>query len=780
LVAGYWLLAVVHWSLLIVHEIPAAKRSGIVPALSYHSADRLTNGGQWITIESILCATISAMPKYPTLSLDALLEQDTPATRSKAGSELITHAYQVADAAHEGQKRTSGEPYVQHCLAVGNILTDLGLDAPTIAAGLLHDVLEDTDYSREQMEKDFGKEVLSLVEGVTKLSQFDHLDAQVARSYDERELESLRKMFLAMVDDPRVILIKLADRLHNMRTLGVLPEERRQRIAQETLELFAPLANRLGIWQMKWELEDLGFRYQYPEKYKEIAQLIDERRPDREEYLNRVSLNLQERLKIEGINADISGRPKHIYSIWKKIERKGSFDQVYDVRAIRVLVDTMAQCYAALGIVHSMWRPISGEFDDYIANPKDNLYQSLHTAVVADEGKTLEVQIRTKEMHESAELGIAAHWRYKEGGKRDPKYEEKITWLRSLMDWRHDVGDAREFVDSLRSDVFQDRVYVFTPKGKLVDMPTGSTPIDFAYHIHTDIGDRCRGARVNGALVSLDYPLQTGDRVEIITAKRGGPSRDWLNPNLGYVKTQRARTKIKQWFKKQDREQNIAQGREAMERELHRLSLDAMAHDSVAKLFGFDKTDDFFEKIGGGDISSQAIVSKVIEADRKANPPPEEAVPMVPVSSPEVAGLVVRGTGGMLTQLAKCCKPVPGDPIVGFVTRGRGVTVHHHNCVNIVHSNETERLIEVSWGTSQRTYPVTIKISAYDRDGLLRDIATVVAGEGVSMSSVHVTTNKNLATFIATLEIAGTAQLSKLMDRIERLPNVIEVKRQLS
>ena len=720
------------------------------------------------------------MPKYPTLSIETLLQHDIPALRSNAGHDLVLHAYQVADQAHEGQKRASGEPYVQHCLAVSNILADLGLDAPTLTAGLLHDVLEDTSYTRAQMEKEFGKEVLSLVEGVTKLGQFDHLDSQAARSYDERELESLRKMFLAMVDDPRVILIKLADRLHNMRTLGVLPDERRQRIARETLELFAPLANRLGIWQIKWELEDLGFRYQYPEKYKEIAQLIDERRPDREEYLNRVSCNLQERLKAEGINAEISGRPKHIYSIWKKMERKGSFDQVYDVRAIRVLVDTMAQCYAALGIVHSIWRPIRGEFDDYIANPKDNLYQSLHTAVVADEGRTLEVQIRTREMHESAELGIAAHWRYKEGGKRDPKYEEKITWLRSLMDWRHDVGDAREFVDSLRSDVFQDRVYVFTPKGKLVDMSTGSTPIDFAYHIHTDIGDRCRGARVNGALVSLDYQLQTGDRVEIITAKRGGPSRDWLNPNLGYVKTQRARTKIKQWFKKQDREQNIAQGREVVERELHRLSLDATSHDSIAKLFSFDKADDFFEKIGAGDISSQAIVSKVIEADRKANPPPEEAVPMVPVSRPEVQGLVVRGTGGMLTQLAKCCKPVPGDPIVGFVTRGRGVTVHHRNCVNIVHSTEAERLIEVSWGTSQRTYPVTIKISAYDRDGLLRDVATVVAGENVSMSSVHVTTNKNIATFVVTLEIAGTAQLSKLMDRIERLPNVIEVKRQLS
>jgi GTP pyrophosphokinase len=723
---------------------------------------------------------MSAMTKQASLTLETILSLNIPAARSTSGRELVTRAWMVAEQYHAGQKRAAGEPYVQHCLAVSAILAEMGLDAPTLAAGLLHDVLEDTTYSREQMEQDFGKEVLSLVEGVTKLGQFDNLDSQAARSYDEREMESLRKMFLAMVDDPRVILIKLADRLHNMRTLNALPPDRRQRIARETLEIFAPLANRLGIWQMKWELEDLGFRYTYPDKYKEIARLIDERRPDRETYLNQIKSKLQEALQAVGINAEISARPKHIYSIWKKMERKGSFEQVYDVRAVRVIVETVAQCYAALGIVHAMWRPIRGEFDDYIANPKDNLYQSLHTAVVADDGKTLEVQIRTLEMHENAELGIAAHWRYKEGGKRDPRYEEKITWLRSLMDWRHDVGDAREFVDSLRTDVFQDRVYVFTPKGKLVDLPNGSTPIDFAYHIHTDIGDRCRGARVNGSLVPLDHQLQTGDRVEIITAKRGGPSRDWLNPNLGYVKTQRARTKIKQWFKKQDREQNIIQGREVVERELHRLSLDgSITHEAVARMFSFDRLEDFYEKIGAGDISSQAIVSKVIEADRKANPP-EEALPLVPSSKPEVSGMAVLGTGGMLTQLAQCCKPVPGDPIIGFVTRGRGVTIHHRNCVNILHSGESERLIEVSWGASQRTYPVTIKITAYDRVGLQRDIAAVVAAESISMSRVMITTNKNIATFIATLEITGTAQLSRVMDRIERLPNVIEVKRQLS
>ena len=698
------------------------------------------------------------------------------------GRDLIERAYALAEKAHDGQMRASGGPYVQHCVAVANILTEFHLDAPTIAAALLHDTLEDTTVTREDLLAQFGNEVTALVEGVTKLGQFDQLSPGESRSYDERELESLRKMFLAMVDDPRVVLIKLADRLHNLRTLGALRDDQRTRIAKETLELFAPLANRLGIWQMKWELEDLGFRHLHPEKYKEIAKFIDERRPNRESYIDQIIRELQTKLKAEGIlNAEISGRPKHIYSIWKKMERKGSsFDQVYDIRAVRVIVDTVAQCYTVLGIVHSMWRPIKSEFDDYIATPKDNSYQSLHTAVVADEGKTLEVQIRTHEMHNHAELGIAAHWRYKEGGKHDPIYEKKIREFRQLMDARSDIDTAKEFVDSLRNDVFQDRVYVYTPKGKLIDLPLGSTPIDFAYQIHTDVGDRCRGARVNDSLVSLDYQLQTGDRVEIITAKRGGPSRDWLNPNLGFVKTERARTKIKAWFKKQDREANIAQGRDVLERELHRLSLESMPHDAVAKLFNFEKVDDFFEKIGSNDISAQAIVSKVIEADRKANPPEEEPVSLVMPSKLEVSDLTVRGTGGMLTVLANCCNPVPGDAIVGYVTRGRGVTIHKRNCINILHSRESERLIEVSWGSSQRTYPVTIKITAYDRGGLLRDVAAVVAAESVNMSSVNVTTNKNIASFLATLEISGTSQLSGVMDRIERLANVIEVRRQTS
>jgi GTP pyrophosphokinase len=723
------------------------------------------------------------MTRHPALSIQSILDILPGAENNSNGKQLLQRAYTIADEAHRGQKRASGEPYIQHCLAVAKILADLGLDSPTIAAGLLHDVVEDTTVRLPQLQTDLGDEIARLVDGVTKLGQFDEIEGRDVRTYDDRELESLRKMFLAMVDDPRVVMIKLADRVHNLRTLSSLSEDRRRRIARETLDIFAPLANRLGIWQMKWELEDLGFRHLYPDKYKEIARLIDERRADREMSLNQITERLLERMRADGINGAIYSRPKHIYSIWRKMDRKGvSFDQVYDVRAVRVVVDTLAQCYQALGIVHSMWKPIPGEFDDYIATPKDNMYQSLHTAVVGDDGRPLEVQIRTHEMHEMAELGIAAHWRYKEGGKRDPKYEQKIAWFRSLMDWRQDVVDAREFMDTLQTDVFQDRVYAFTPKGKLIDLPAGSTPIDFAYHVHTDVGDRCRGARINGKLVSLDYQLQTGDQVEILTAKRGGPSRDWLNPHLGYVKTQRARAKIKHWFKKQDRAANIVQGREILEREMRRLSLENTPLDQVAELFEYDKLEEFLAAIGGGDITSQAIATKVIEAEQaRAATAAKDATPEEVISPkrPQVpAALAVRGAGGLLTTLAQCCHPVPGDPIVGYITRGRGVSIHRRDCTNILRSDEEERLIEVSWESAQATYPVVIKITAYDRGGLLRDIAAVVASEGINMSSVNVSTSKNLATFIATIDIYDVAQLSRVLDKIERLPNVTEVRRQ--
>jgi GTP pyrophosphokinase len=594
-------------------------------------------------------------------------------------------------------------------------------------------------------------------------------------------------MFLAMVDDVRVVLIKLADRLHNMRTLGSLPQDRRERIARETLEIYAPLANRLGIWQMKWELEDLGLRHYDPQTYHHIADLLAEKRAEREVYIQRVISELQARLRLEGISAEVEGRPKHIYSIYRKMRRKDvEFDQIYDVRGIRLVVDSVQDCYAALGVVHSLWTPIPGQFDDFVATPKDNMYQSLHTAVVGPEGRTIEAQIRTREMHRRAELGIAAHWRYKEGAKRDLAFEGKVAWLRSLMDWRSDVEDAQEFVDTLKSDVLEDRVYVFTPKGQVLDLPAGSTPVDFAYYIHTEVGHRCRGARVNGRLVPLTHSLKNGDQVEIITAKRGGPSRDWLNPHLGYIGSARSRQKIRRWFRDQNREENITFGRDNLRRELKRLNLsDHVKYQEIAALFDYDEVDDFFAAIGFGDLNSQRVAARVLQVLRTEEVFAEEEEEPIAVT-PE--GVRVKGVGDLYTQLAQCCKPQPDDPspIVGYVTRGRGVTIHKWDCPNILirtNKSEVERLIEVDWGTTQeRIYPVVIKVRAWDRDGLLRDIATVVAEEGVNMRKVNsVAVQKtNLATLTATLEIKTFGQLISILDRIERLPNVIEVTRQAS
>jgi RelA/SpoT family (p)ppGpp synthetase len=698
-----------------------------------------------------------------------------------AARALITEAYELADAAHSDQRRASGEPYLYHCLEVATILAELRIDAPTIAAGLLHDVVEDSLVSVEDLQRDFGEEIALLVDGVTKLGEIE-LSTMGQLSFDEKESESLRKMFFAMFADVRVVIIKLADRLHNMRTLGPLPEDRRLRIARETLEIFAPLANRLGIWQWKWELEDLGFRYLNPRRYREIAQLIAERRPLRENDIQHYINILRERLEEDGIHtADISGRPKHIYSIHRKMENKGlPFDQIYDIRGIRVIVESVAQCYTVLGIVHGLWRPIPGEFDDYIATPKDNLYRSLHTAVVADDGRTLEVQIRSDSMHETAEYGIAAHWRYKEGRKqRDIEFEQKVNWLRQLMEWRQDITDATEFVASLKTDVFQDRVYAFTPRGDVIDLPAGSTAIDFAYHIHTEIGHRCRGAKINGKLVSLDYQLHNGDQVSILAAKRGGPSRDWLNPALGYVKTGRARSKIRQWFRRQDREKNIVQGHELLERELKRLDVVSMSHESVARLFQYEKLDDFLAAVGCGDINNQQIATRIIEAERKERAEAEEIhLPTLPPPAVVGDGVTVRGTGGLLTHLARCCSPVPGDEIVGYVTRGRGVTVHRRDCPNMLRIDEPERLIEVDWGTDKQTYPVMIHVVAYDRGGLMRDIAGLVSADDINMTSINVNTTKNIATFFATLEISDIAQLSSVLAKIERLPNVIEARRQ--
>jgi GTP pyrophosphokinase len=695
--------------------------------------------------------------------------------------DIVRRAYEVAASAHDGQVRNSGEPYIKHCLAVAQMLAELHLDSDTLAAALLHDTLEDTDVTLELLRRDFGEQVATLVDGVTKLSQIDRW-TELERRREDEEAESLRKMFLAMVDDVRVVLIKLTDRLHNMRTLASLPEDRRRRLAKETLEIFAPLANRLGIWQIKWELEDLSFRWLEPDKYREIAAKVNERRADRERHIADIITTLHERLREQNIEAEISGRAKHIYSIYRKMVRKEvDFDQIYDAQAVRVIVSEVPECYAALGIVHALWPPIRGEFDDFIATPKDNMYRSLHTAVLGPGGKPLEVQIRTRDMHRIAEYGIAAHWRYKEGTKRDVDFESKIAWLRQLMEWRQEVTDAHEFVDSLKTDVFEDRVYVFSPKGTVFDLPAGSTPVDFAYHVHTEVGHRCRGAKVDGRLRPLDYRLKTGEQVEILTAKRGGPSRDWLNPDLGYVKTARARQKIHQWFRRQDREENIAQGRDMLERELRRLGMVSKNFESVAKIFNYDKVDDFLAAIGYGDVNSHHVGSRLLEIEQAATFK-EPVFKEAPTPTGKSSGIQVKGVGSVLTHLARCCNPVPGDDIVGYVTRGRGVTIHRKDCPNVFTRPEAERMIAVSWEQRAKdTYPVKVRVRAWDRGGLLRDIAAVVADEDVSMSAANVVTHKknNLATFTATLEISGIGQLSRILAKIERLPNVLEACRQV-
>jgi len=705
---------------------------------------------------------------------------------SGAELELVHRAYEHAEHAHDGQMRLSGEPYVVHCVEVARILAEMGLDARAVAAAFLHDVAEDTEITIDDLRSAYGDEVARLVDGVTKLAYIDTMSKMGSRDLEAQEAESLRKMFLAMAEDIRVVLIKLADRLHNMRTLGSLPVERRVRIARETLEIFAPLANRLGIWRIKWELEDLGLRYFDPFAYQEIAGLIAERRESRERYIQRVVAELRTRLRLEGIAAEVEGRPKHIYSIYRKMRRKGvEFSQIYDVRGLRVIVDSVQDCYAALGVAHSLWKPIPGEFDDFIATPKDNMYQSLHSGVVGPEGRTLEVQIRTREMHRRAELGIAAHWRYKEGTKRrDIAFESKVAWLRSLMDWRGDVEDAREFVDALKAEVLADRVYVFTPKGQVLDLPAGSTPVDFAYHIHTDVGHRCRGARVNGQIVQLTHTLLNGDQVEIITAKQGGPSRDWLRLDLGYVHSPRARQKIRAWFRQQDREQCIVLGREQLRRELRRLNLaDDVRYQEIASLFDFKSLDDFFAAIGYGDLNSQRVAARILQDLRRDEVFAEAEEAPIAVT-PE--GIRVRGVGDVVTQLAHCCKPSPEEPgpIIGYVTRGRGVTIHRWDCPNVLartSRGEIERLIEVDWGKPvERIYPVHIRIRAWDREGLLRDIAAVIAEERVNMRKVGSANfqKTNLVTLTATLEITAMSQLISILDRIERLPNVVEVRRE--
>jgi GTP pyrophosphokinase len=735
--------------------------------------------------------------------LENLLEI-LPDNYTRIDREFIIQAYNYAETAHASQKRASGEPYISHCVAVAIILAELMVQPVVVAAGLLHDTVEDTPTTLQDIQRTFGDEVSRLVDGVTKLTHlprvsradqhdaelFNHvtdkdtleqqtlLDSQLARDR-RRDLanETLRKTFLAMGEDIRVILIKLADRLHNMRTLGYMPENKRKRIAQETLDIFAPLANRLGIWQLKWELEDLGFRYTNPEKYKEIAQNLAETRGERERQMKAIIDRLNKLVVDSGMKAEISGRSKHIYSIFRKmVDREKPFEMVRDLRGVRLIVPDIPTCYAVLGVIHTHWRPIPNEFDDYIAAPKDNFYQSLHTAVLYDDGRPLEVQIRTSEMDENAEYGIAAHWRYKEKGPRNEQYEQRINWLKKLMEWRQEVEDANEFVDGMRTDVFQDRVYAFTPRGDIIDLPAGATPIDFAYTVHTEIGHRCRGSKVNGKLVPLDYTLKTGDQVEILAAKQGGPSRDWLNPTLGLVKTQRARSKIRQWFKHQNREQNITQGKEILDRELRRLGMQQIDLEKLARGFDYRALDDLYVAVGCGDLSIGHIINTLSEGSAQD----EQIFQIKPSTQPMDVGenaVTVLGLRNILTTFARCCNPVPGDEIVGYITRGRGATIHRQDCPNILRMKDRDRIVKVSWGEPQNTFPVVVEIKAYDRQGLMVDISSVLSNENINLKDIKINVTHNLASIQMVMEIADIVQLSRVLTKIENLPNVMQAHR---
>ena len=716
------------------------------------------------------------------MALDTLLETIKTAAPA-ANLDVILRAASLAVEAHGTDIRKSGELYVLHPIAVATILAKIQLDVETIAGALLHDVIEDTSIPLARIEAEFGVRVARLVDGATKLGRIPWTadDDETAGSREKtQQAENLRKMFLAMVDDIGVVLIKIADRLHNMRTLDALPPEKQKRIALQTLEIYAPLANRLGIWQFKSELEDLAFRYTNPDAFASLSREFEQRGRDSAPYIETVKTELLQILKDAGIEAEITGRTKHIFSIYRKmLSKRRAIDEIYDVIGLRILVEDRKDCYGALGIVHARWHPLPGEFDDYIATPKDSMYQSLHTAVVGPGGHPIEIQIRSRDMHRTAEHGVAAHWRYKEGSKSDARVEAKVAWLRQLMEWRDQVADAEEFVESLKSDVFKEQIYVFTPAGDIIELPAGATPVDFAYRVHTEVGHQCVGAKVNDQLVPLDSKLQNGQVVKIQTSRaRTGPNRDWLLSSSEYVTTASAKEKIRRWFRSQEREENIAQGREILERELRRLSVELKPEDLLKAFPQYPKLDDLLAAIGYGAISSQRIAVRLTQQDQHEVLMPATIID-VPRTPPR---LQVMGVGDLLTSLATCCRPVNGDSIIGFVTRGRGVTVHRTDCPNIVNASEPERLVPVTWGDhGEETFPVTVQIKAWDRVGLLKDVSTVLADERVNIVSVLTTTHDDrTVTFYATVEVEGIGQLSTILQKLESVREVYEVRRETS
>lgn len=707
--------------------------------------------------------------------------------------DRIRSAYDFAEWCHSGQMRLSGDPYIVHPLAAATILADLYLDPDTIIAALLHDVVEDCSVAVAELETRFGPDVARLVDGVTKLTRVDYRPPGSngvgvgAADTESLYAESLRKMLVAMAEDIRVVLIKLADRLHNMRTLDALPLAKRQRIAQETLDVYSPLAHRLGIWELKWQLDDLAFRHLSETRYREISRMLAARRSQREAYVDDVAGRLATELSDNRLRAEVNGRPKGIYSIHKKIEKYEAdgkeLSDIFDLYALRVIVDSVADCYTALGITHRMWSPIPGQFDDYIATPKKNLYQALHTTVICDGGHPLEVQIKTHEMHRVAEYGVAAHWRYKEGTGPNGsvgRFEERMTWLRQLLEWQRETPDTNEFLESVREDLFRDQVFVYTPKGDIMELAAGATPIDFAYKIHTDLGHRISGAKLNGRLVSLDTPLQNGDTVEVVAGKTGrGPSPDWLNPSRGYVATNSARQKIRSWFNRQARTANITRGRELLRREMHRMGVRLPDREALA-LCRYETMDDLLAALGSGELSDSALAARLTEYRSKEA---ETAAWMptirgaVRLDSP-ASGISVLGVGDLLTRIAQCCSPIQGDAIIGFVTRSRGVSVHKVECINVLNEDEKERLVPVSWGKKRELYPVRIRIEAIDRVGLLRDVSTKLSEDKINIAWVITRENDNATVSMElTIHIAGLPELNRVFSRIEGIRGVTSVNR---
>ena len=704
--------------------------------------------------------------------------------------DIVNKAFNLAYEAHKEQKRESGDPYIIHPIDVAVILAELGMDTSTIVAGLLHDVIEDTDYTYDDIKNIFSEEVANLVSGVTKITKMEY------KSKEEQQADNFRKMLLAMASDIRVIIIKLADRLHNMRTLKYMPKEKQKRISKETLDIYAPLAHRLGISKVKWELEDLCFRYLHEEEYYDLVHQISEKRVERETYIAQIIKDLYSKLEEAEIDSDIDGRPKHFYSIYRKMVTKNkSIEQIFDLTAIRILVNSVKDCYEVLGIVHTIYKPIPGRFKDYIAMPKPNMYQSLHTTVIGPQGKTFEIQIRTFEMHKTAEYGIAAHWKYKEGDTSDTKgksFENKLVWLRDMLEWQKETSDAEEFMEGFKINLFTDEIFLFTPKGVVIDLPNGATPIDFAYRIHTDIGNKCIGAKVNGKIVPLDYKLKTGQIVEILTSNSSkGPNMDWLS----IAKSNQAKSKIKAWFKKAKKEENINKGKEVFEKELKKQSVHYVdiakgeSYDKFIKRYNINCMDDLYALVGLGAIVASSFIAKLKEEnlskdekDKNLNKAIEENISKNEKKKKDTSyGVTVKGENNLMVRFAKCCNPVPGDDILGYITKGRGVSIHIKDCGNLnsLIKEDPQKVVDVSWGTSNGVaYMAEIQVKTEDKSGILSDVMNILMDSKLPLNALNAKSAKgNLAYINIKIKIDTVEQLKELMKKIKRVPGVLDVYR---